>query len=380
MAIELRALGTKCNIGCLYCYQNPLRDSGNGNATFNTELVKKKLVEFNEPFVLWGGEPLLLDINILIEMFEFGNERFKQNSILTNGILITPAHIELFKKFNVRVVVSVDGDGELNDARWNGTIEKTRDATTKTIKSIVSLINEGIPVSLNIQVTKCNSSIDRLPKMFKWLHTIDKLKITNARLHILEVDYSKDIGPYGLSLEENIYAFSKYLKFEKNLKFLKFDLFQGIKNQLLVNGMNNDCVWGACDPYSTESVKGMDGQGRLNNCGLTDKEGINFQKPVNEGYERYIALFQTPQENGGCKNCRFFVVCKGQCPGTAINGDWRNRSGNCGVWKQLFTEIEAEISSEGNIAISLSQNLSAIENQMVTNWIESNNSKIGEYI
>ncbi len=32
-------------------------------------------------------------------------------------------------------------------------------------------------------------------------------------------------------------------------------------------------------------------------------------------------------------------MCKGQCPGTAIDRDWRNRSEHCAVWKALFADL-----------------------------------------
>ena len=62
---------------------------------------------------------------------------------------------------------------------------------------------------------------------------------------------------------------------------------------------------------------------RSSNCGRTNKDGVDYLKSDHQGYERYIALYNTPHEHGGCKGCRFFLMCKGQCPGTAIDGDWQ---------------------------------------------------------
>ncbi len=74
------------------------------------------------------------------------------------------------------------------------------------------------------------------------------------------------------------------------------------------------CIWNACDPYTTQAVRGVAGQGQRNNCGRTNKDGIDFGKADTPGYERYLALYQTPQEAGGCSGCSFFLMCKGQCP------------------------------------------------------------------
>ena len=376
MGIELRTLGTKCNIGCLYCYQNPLRNSGNGNSTFDPALIKQKLEELAEPLYMWGGEPLVLDKESLEDLFAFNYEKFGENVMLTNGVLIDEEHIRIFKQYNVRVVISCDGAEELNDARWAGTLERTREATARANRNIYRLVAAGVYVSLNFQVTRCNSAPERIQKMFAWLQEMDKLGISTSRLHILEVDYSKPLEPHALTLEENVNAFRAYKGFERTLEVLRFDLFCGIRDQLLVNGENMDCFWNACDPYTTEAVTGMDGQGRMNNCGLTDREGINFQKPEHQGYERYLALYHTPEVYGGCQGCRFFLICKGQCPGTAVAGDWRNKSGNCEVWKTLFEITETELVSAGKLPVSLHPDLTVFERELLDRWTNGLNERL----
>ena len=44
----------------------------------------------------------------------------------------------------------------------------------------------------------------------------------------------------------------------------------------------------------------------------------------------------------------FFLFCKGQCPGTSREGDWRNRSDHCEVWKALYATLETELQEAGN--------------------------------
>ncbi len=99
------------------------------------------------------------------------------------------------------------------------------------------------------------------------------------------------------------------------------------------------CLWKGCDPYTTSGVYGIDGDGMLSNCGRVNTDGINWPKANTVGKERYLALHRTPQECGGCKGCRFFLACKGECPGNAIDQDWRNRSDFCDTLKLLFMKI-----------------------------------------
>ena len=106
---------------------------------------------------------------------------------------------------------------------------------------------------------------------------------------------------------------------------LRFDVFSDMRRLLRGQDESVTCVWAACDPYTTRAVRGIGGNGQRSNCGRTYKEGIEFAEAVTEGFERYLALYQTPQAVGGCQGCRFFLMCKGECPGTAIDHDWRNR-------------------------------------------------------
>ena len=86
------------------------------------------------------------------------------------------------------------------------------------------------------------------------------------------------------------------------------------KSLLQESGAN--CVWNFCDPYTTPAVRGVDGQGTRGNCGRTNKDGVPYEKSAVAGHERQLALYLTPQEHGGCAECRFFVPCGGgSCPG-----------------------------------------------------------------
>src|SRR5262249_36613406 len=140
----------------------------------------------------------------------------------------------------------------------------------------------------------------------------------------------------------------------RELPRLRFDTFNDIRSLLLGKDEKTTCIWNACDPYTTRAVRGVEGYGQRSNCGRTNKEGIDFVKSERPGFERYLALYATPQQHHGCSGCRFFLMCKGQCPGTAVDGDWRNRTEHCAVWMSMFQLIEAELKSSGATVLSCS--------------------------
>jgi uncharacterized protein len=376
MSAEVRPLGVGCNIRCHYCYQNPQREAGNILRSYDMEKMKAGIEKTGGRFTLFGGEALLVPEKDLEELWSWGFQKYGSNAIQTNGILIGENHIRMFKQYKVCVGISVDGPAELNDVRWAGTLERTRQATAKTHAAIERLCKEGILPSLIITLHRNNATSDKLPIMHDWLRHIERLGVTSARLHILEVENDYIRKKYALSTEENLEAFLSFAKLEKELVTLRLDLFEDMRNLLLGQDKRTTCVWNACDPYTTRAVQGVEGNGQSSNCGRTNKDGVDFIKSSMEGFERYLALYHTPQKYGGCKGCRFFLMCKGQCPGTAIDGDWRNRTEYCEVWKGLFRHLEAQMFDKGLTPLSVSPVRQRLEQFFLDIWARGHTASI----
>jgi uncharacterized protein len=376
MPVVLQPLGVQCNIQCHYCYQNPQRDAGNPNHAYNLEKIKASVEKEESPFLIFGGEALLIPEKDLEELWAWGFQKYGHNSIQTNGTLINNNHIRLFKQYKVEVGISMDGPGELNDVRWAGTLERTRKATAKTQAAIERLCQEKIPSGLIVTLHRGNATKDKLPLMHDWFRYLESIGITSTRLHILEVHHESIQNKYQLSTEENLEAFLSFLNLEKELTTLKFDVFQDMRNLLLGQDQESSCVWNACDPYTTDAVRGIGSNGQSSNCESANTDGVSFTKANMKGFERYLALYHTPQEYGGCKGCRFFLMCKGQCPGEAIDGDWRNRSESCEVWKGLFRHLEEEILEQGRIPVSIRRERKQIEKIFLDHWTQGYNTTI----
>jgi uncharacterized protein len=252
--------------------------------------------------------------------------------------------------------------------RWVGTLERTREATAKTEAAIERLPAEGVIPGLIVTLHRGNATEERLPRLVDWFRKLEKIGITSARLHILEVDDTQVGARYALTPAENLIAFRAFYELERELTTLELDTFSEMRDLLLGDDNGTGCVWNSCDPYTTRAVRGVEGTGRASNCGRTNKDGIDFVKSNIEGYERYLALYHTPQEHGGCHGCRFFLMCKGQCPGTAIDGDWRNRTEHCEVWMGLFGDLEEELLETDREPLSLSPRREQLEQGFLELW------------
>lgn len=373
MAIEVTPLGVKCNIQCQYCYQNPIRDAGNVPRAYDLPAIRDALTAEGAPFSLFGGEPLLMRRADLEELWSWGFERYGRNAVQTNGTLVDADFIRMFKAYNVHVGMSLDGPEELNDARWAGSSSATRRSTRKAQDALELMCREGIVPSLIITLTRVNAAPERLDRLEEWIAQLEQLGVRRVRLHVLESESAAVRARYALTGEQNTEALLRLARFERTLTSLRFDLFRDMRNLLLGQDQHSTCVWTGCDPYTTRAVSGITGTGERTNCSRTNKDGIDYLKAGSPGYERYIALYLTPQAAGGCQGCRFFLMCKGQCPGTALDGDWRNRSEHCETWKAVYEAFETRLTAQGREPLSLSPRRATVERQLIDSWARGQN-------
>jgi uncharacterized protein len=357
-----------------------VREAGNALASYNLDKIKALLEQSGSDFTLFGGEALLMPKEDLEALWHWGFQRFGQNGIQTNGTLIDDDHIRMFKQYKVHVGMSMDGPDELNDVRWNHTLQATREATDRTQAALELLVKEGISVSLIVTLHRGNAIEEHLPRMTTWFRHLDEVGVPSARLHLVELESEDVRREWALSEDECVNAMIAFHELEHDLHRMTFDVFRDMIAMLIGDDKRTTCLWRTCDPYTTSAVQGIEGNGQRSNCSRVHKDGIDFVKADTCGYERYLALYHTPQHYGGCQGCRFFLMCKGNCPGTAIHGDWRNRTEYCGVWKRLYTHLEKQLTDRGEAPLSLSPIRQEAEVGLLRLWAIGRNGYIADVL
>lgn len=205
---------TECNLSCSYCYEHQKRNLCRKSRTqinsyFENSLSNLKTLALyisicsrargrRGEIILHGGEPLLVSLENLLELIEYIDSL--ENlciQIQTNATLITEEHIQLFKKFNVTVSVSIDGPKYLHDKyRVSSNSKPSFDAVYKNIKK---LQKNNIPVIAFVTVTDC--MIDKARDVFDFFQKnalsfsvnrcFEDLSHTNQQGSIDEREYKK---------------------------------------------------------------------------------------------------------------------------------------------------------------------------------------------
>jgi len=141
-----------CNINCSYCYL-PQRDVKTVMAQHTIAALFTKLFasSWMQPHVtvIWhAGEPLVVPVAFyetafdVIESLRPASIEIR-HSIQTNGLLISPAWCELFKKWHVGVGVSIDGPKHWHDV--HRVTRSGRGTFDRAIAGIRMLRREGVP-------------------------------------------------------------------------------------------------------------------------------------------------------------------------------------------------------------------------------------------
>lgn len=408
MSIEVLPFGMRCNLGCTYCYEEAVRARPGGNGmTYD----KAKLLEMlhqikGESWILFGGEPLLVPLPDLEEMLKIGFDDHGITSVQTNGTLITDRHIELFVKYNTHIGISLDGPGELNDARWAGTLEGTRKATQRSLDAIKALAersratgNARLMPSFIVCLHALNLVDDRWPTLKAWFEHLDSIGVIHVQYHFLDLDH--EASALHVDLEIILARIMELWELQGRLKRLRFKELDEIMDAQR-GRQAGTCVWHACDPWNTRAVEGLNGDGTPTQCGRAgSNDGIDwvpaegFGTPSvsrsshfrgNRSHERQMSLYVTPQEDGGCKDCRFWLMCQAHCPGSAIpsekdsQGDWRLRTTYCDVFKALFAEAERRTLAIGEVPVSLLPHRLEMEARLYRSWAAGQELYLGDLL
>jgi len=343
-----------CNLSCAYCFESLLGVNKKPKVKYN--LVKmirsisrlQSIYRHNE-IVLHGGEPLLMPLKDMVKLFDFAKALGVGISIQSNCTMITDDHIDVFKKYNVRVGCSVDGPPELNVLRgyWNRDKPDTKlnEQYNKLVhENIVKLAENKLLGGIIVVVHRCNAGdVDKLRKLVKWIDYLSDLGVKSGRLNPMfsVAPWSKQ---FELSCEELYRAYTWMWKnFFEDRDDLSWSPFVDIVSSLMGQEHRTICWFAGCNFYDS-FVWTVGPDGEILSCDRTLSYGLWSRArplPYTSMYRykvRAIALLQTE-----LKDSKYGHLHKGGCPCEAVKGDWRRPSRFVPLWEKLFEYFEKKI-------------------------------------
>ena len=326
----------KCNLKCLHCF------NAKDNAPLNSELSYEQVLDILDQanaigvhaFTLTGGEPLVHRrfLDIVRAIYERNMMVFELN---TNGLLITPQMLDVFKQIGCNPLIKISFDG----VGYHNWIRQHPKAEELTIKAIKLCIDNGFRVKAQVQVNRKN-----VDSMMPTAKLLNEMGVTEMRIiRTTEAPrWEKNSPQSSLTIEEYYGSMLEFAKayMESGMK-MKVDIWQFLR--LFPRSGHYQIVPIACDKehfnVRIPMCKGNRGMiavssgGEVVPClqmsGYFIEKGISlgnlFKTPLKELVKNseYVNLATAPLlqqilRNDKCGNCRYYKACNGGCPALGL--------------------------------------------------------------
>jgi sulfatase maturation enzyme AslB (radical SAM superfamily) len=335
----------RCNLRCAYCFQARAKGATYSIRQDIQEIKRSTLRLLHEYFgwrpgaqnyeiTLHGGEPLFIPFNVLADLVIWARSIGLRVAVQTNGTLITPDHIQLFKDYGVSVGVSFDGLDELGVLRGfyrdgrDEHPEVTRALNRRIAENIVRLKQAGVLGGLITVIHRVNMAHpDKLIRFFI------EYGIDSARLNpVYGTEYDPD--------PEELFEFYRYVwdRYKKHVR--NFSPFRDMIKALM--GMPGAVCWFSGCMYYDSFVWTILPDGSIASCDRTLTGEVFLRDPSNlphgDGVNRCARLIAVL--NSGLK---YPHIHKGGCPAEAP--DFRKPSKYAKTWDMLAEYMADEIKS-----------------------------------
>ncbi len=161
IGLQIKPVGTFCNIECEYCYAEPFKHPK--CQVMSNQVLEKTLRDLSAiaqaPVISWhGGEPTVAGLDFFENAMAIQSQLEWNapvvNQIQTNATLITPELAKLFKDNNFQVGISMDGNIGMHDKYR---VDKAKKPTfQRVINGLNTLRSGGVDPWVIATVTAAN--------------------------------------------------------------------------------------------------------------------------------------------------------------------------------------------------------------------------------
>lgn len=346
----IKPASSSCNLRCRYCFYYDVADNrevknyGIMNNDTLENMVKKVFddVEYSANFAFQGGEPTMAGIEFF-EKFHKLVEKYNTKKIIvnfslqTNGTLLNKKWLELFKKHNYLIGLSLDGNKEMHDtfridAKGEGTFSRVLKAAKMMRKAevefnILCVVNKLIAQNGKLVYNFFRNNGFRY---YQFIPCLDSLSCSE------EKDYTLTAEDYGKFLDETFNLWYEDIMSDKRISVRHFDNYTKI-----ILGEEPE----ACDMVGHCNMNAvLESDGSMYPC---DFYVLDEFKVGNINESSFEELFKSEAEmrflrtslavDEKCKVCRYFKICRGGCrrhKELTAEGNYENRF--CESYKYFF--------------------------------------------
>ena len=346
----IKPASSSCNLRCRYCFYYDVADNrevknyGIMNDDTLENMVKKVFddVEYSANFAFQGGEPTMAGIEFFEKFHKFV-EKYNTKKIIvnfslqTNGTLLNKKWLELFKKHNYLIGLSLDGNKEMHDtfridAKGEGTFSRVLKAAKMMKKAevefnILCVVNKLIAQNGKLVYNFFRNNGFRY---YQFIPCLDSLSCSE------EKDYTLTSEDYGKFLDETFNLWYEDMMSGKRISVRHFDNY----TKILLGEEPEACdMVGHCNMNAV-----LESDGSMYPC---DFYVLDEFKVGNINESSFEELFKSEAEmrflrtslavDEKCKVCRYFKICRGGCrrhKELTAEGNYENRF--CESYKYFF--------------------------------------------
>lgn len=338
VSILIKPASSLCNIECKYCFYHTIAESREqmsfGIMNYDTlETLVKEAIKYADRYVSFafqGGEPTIAGLDFFRKAVEFqkkyNNKRLIiENTIQTNGTLITDEWAEFLHDNHFLVGLSLDGPKGIHDYCR---IDKNGKGTFEKLNETVKLFDK-YKVEYNIVSVVTSKTAEKITSIYNYFRQknfryMQFIPCLDANVNAPS-EYSLTPEKYGHFL---CTLFDLWYKDFMNGENIDIRLFSNYA-QMAAGYAPEEC--GMCGKCTTYFV--VEGNGSVYPCDFYAVDEWKLGN-VSDGFE---ALYESEKSQhfmemsvdkpAECKECEYYSLCRGGCR------RWRDTSnnGNIGI-------------------------------------------------
>lgn len=330
-SILIKPASSNCNLDCKYCFYKCLSSNreeySKGFMKKETlELLIKNAIAYADDYLTFafqGGEPMLAGIDFFETVVElekqYGKEKKNlhiENTLQTNGCLITDEWAEFFAKNNFLVGVSLDGPKKIHDAGRRDCLGK--ETFHQVMKGIEILKNHQVAFNILTVVTEDSTSKASAIYSFFQRNGFEYVQLIPCMDEMNRQSLGKTCNPFGV----NPISYGRFLSEFFDLWYEDFKrgnlmdvrMFSNLA-QMSVGFPAEECgMCGKCKCYFV-----VEGDGSVYPCDFycMDEYRLGFVETsfgellkTKQAASFEEVSYHKPEE---CLQCRYYNLCNGGC-------------------------------------------------------------------